>query len=153
MRVSKISASRLWLPASSLILQASNALVPRKPGTLLTMTFNKSSTLAILTLNVGSAGLSAACRGDILRSSVGSNFTPRGGGVPDRVYGTQSSGTRLAKQCWHGVSLLHRCFRFAHSAHARATRRFFFFDPSSVSLVCFADVCGRGACDVGSEGG
>ena len=127
----------------SLILQASNA-VPSTPCTLFTMTLSRSSTLAILTLNVGKLGLSGADFGDVFLSVLGSSLTPLGGGVPDRVYGTHSSGTLLERQCWHGVSRLHRCFRFAHSAQANAIRLFFFFpDPSSVPPECFVVVWGR----------
>jgi hypothetical protein len=49
------------------------------------MTLSRSSTLAILTLNVGKLGLSGADFGDAFLSVLGSSLTPLGGGVPDRV--------------------------------------------------------------------
>jgi hypothetical protein len=105
------------------------------------MTLSRSSTRAILTLSVGRIGFSGADFGDAFLSGWGSSLTPRGGGVPDRVYGTHNSGTLLDRQCWHGVSRLHRCFLFAHSAQANAILRFFFFpELSSVPAESFAVV-------------
>lgn len=133
----------IWMSARrtahSLIRQSDRAL-PSSPSTLLTTAFNNASILATRTLNVGSipgclaAGISFPSS-DLMSLVV--SF-PLGGGLPTRVYGMQSSGTRLATQCWHGVSRLHLCFRLAHSAHDNATRRFFFFpDGPSSDVACF----------------
>lgn len=132
-----------------LILQSLRAL-PSSPGspTRLIIEFTIASSLATLTLSVGNidggrgpdAGTSAVIGGLASGVWVESAREFLGGGEPVRVYGTQSSGTLRATQCWHGVSRLHFCLRLAHSAHDSATRRFFFFCGASSEgelTVCF----------------